>query len=170
MIETWRDIEGYENIYQISSEGLVKSLLNNKHQYRKTPLILKPYIDKYGYEIVRLTLNGKAKHYRVHRLVALTYIPNIDNKPCVDHIDRNKRNNNASNLRWVTPKENSNNIRTITHLKEIGIKYKTLYGKQIKNKSGFLFPSIIEAARQLKIPRTTIQNHLKNKTGEWEYV
>ncbi|GAH08158.1 unnamed protein product [marine sediment metagenome] len=56
-----------------------------------------------------LTLNEKRKLINIHRLVAKAFIPNPGNKELVDHIDRNKQNNNSNNLRWATPKENSNN-------------------------------------------------------------
>jgi hypothetical protein len=69
--------------------------------------------DKYGYKNVRLTINGKRKRFTVHRLVAKTFIPNPDNKPCVDHIDRIRSNSHVSNLRWVTVRENCNNTKEI---------------------------------------------------------
>lgn len=66
---------------------------------------LKPRIDKYGYETVVLTKDGTRKNYTIHKLVALTYIPNPENKPTINHIDGNKRNNKVSNLEWATYKE-----------------------------------------------------------------
>ena len=146
------------NDYEIDENGNVYSYKSNKY--------LTPHLDRSGYLYVTI----KSKHYKVHRLVAEAFLDNPSNKPCVDHIDRNKLNNHYSNLRYVTPKENSNNENTINHLKNIGKRYKTEYGKQIINKSGKVFQSIIEASRQTNIPRSNIQYHLKNKTGEWEYV
>lgn len=146
------------NDYEIDENGNIYSHKSNKY--------LTPQLDRYGYLYV--TINSK--HYKVHRLVAETFLENPNNKPCVDHIDRNKLNNHYSNLRYVTPRENSNNENTINHLKNIGKRYKPKYGKQITNKSGEVFQSIIEASRITNIPRSNIQYHLKNKTGEWEYV
>lgn len=170
MIEEWKDIKGYENIYQISNFGNVRSFINNKGKLRKQPLILKSYLDNDGYKIIRLSKNGKQKVFKIHRLVAKYFIENIENKPMIDHIDTNRQNNYYKNLRWVTSKENSNNINTINNLKNVGIKYKKLYGKAIKSKNGEEYISIIEASRQQNISRSKIQYHLKNKTGEWEYV
>lgn len=68
---------------------------------------IKPYLNG-GYMTVKLKING-LKVMRVHRLVALAFIPNPDNKPCIDHIDGNPFNNHVDNLRWVTHSENNNN-------------------------------------------------------------
>lgn len=68
--------------------------------------ILKPKVDKYGYETIVLTKNGKRKNYTIHQLVAKAFIPNLENKKTINHIDGNKRNNNISNLEWATEKEN----------------------------------------------------------------
>lgn len=102
--------------------------------------------------------------------MAIYFLDNIENKPAVDHIDTNRRNNKYTNLKWVTNKENSNNPNTIANLKKAGIKYKTMYGKSIIDKAGNKYISIIEASRKLKISRSKIQYHLKNNTGEWKYV
>lgn len=147
----------YEN-YTIDEFGNVFSLISNKY--------LRQYYDKYGYLYV--ALNG-VKH-KVHRLVAEAFIPNPENKPEVDHADRNRTNNHVSNLKWATPKENSNNPNTISHLKAIGERYKTEYGKKIRDKFGNEYISIIEASRQTGKSRSSIQYHLKENTGEWTYV
>lgn len=170
MTEIWKDIKEYEGKYQISNTGKVRSLVNNKNKIRKQPKILKPYLDKDGYEIVRLSKNSKLKAFKIHRLVAIYFLDNVKNKLAVDHIDTNRRNNNYTNLRWVTNEENSNNLNTISNLKKIGVKYKIMYGKPIVDKNGNRYISIIEASRELKISRSKIQYHLKNNTGEWMYV
>ena len=170
MTEIWKDIKEYEGKYQISNTGKVRSLVNNKNKIRTQPKILKPYLDKDGYEIVRLSKNSKLKAFKIHRLVAIYFLDNVKNKLAVDHIDTNRRNNNYTNLRWVTNEENSNNPNTISNLKKIGVKYKIMYGKPIVDKNRSRYISIIEASREFKISRSKIQYHLKNNTGEWMYV
>jgi len=95
----WKSIENYPN-YEISNCGLVMNIRGN---------ILKPHLDHRGYERLALCKNGKLKNFRIHRLVADAFISNPENKPEVDHIDRYKTNNHASNLRWVTRSENNQN-------------------------------------------------------------
>ena len=87
--------------YEITRDGRIIS-----HK-KVTPKELKPYLDRDGYKRVTLILNGKSKHYSVHRLVATTYLINEGNKPEVNHIDGNKLNNDLSNLEWVTRSENT---------------------------------------------------------------
>ena len=107
--EIWKDIRGYEGIYQVSNLGRVKSLerevmrSNGRITYLKE-CILKPRIRK-GYLVLNLSLKGKKKTFAVHRLVARAFIPNPENKPTVDHINENKLDNKLSNLRWATQEE-----------------------------------------------------------------
>lgn len=105
MEEIWKDIPGYENKYQISNLGRVKSFENNKGKYRE--LIRKPRINKQGYYYLGLWKHSKAKTFKIHRLVAQIFIPNPENKICVNHKDGNKLNNNVNNLEWVTYSENT---------------------------------------------------------------
>lgn len=102
--EQWKDIEGYEGKYQISSNGKIVAI-----NYRGTGETkeVRPRKDKDGYLIVNL-YKGERKTYRVHRLVAKAFIPNPDNYPCINHIDETRDNNSVSNLEWCTYKYNSN--------------------------------------------------------------
>lgn len=122
MEEIWKDIKGYENLYQISSMGRVKSLSNSLTKKEK---IRKLRTTSKGYELVKLNKNGSVKTYQVHRLVAEAFIPNSENKPHVDHINTNRSDNRVENLRWSTPKENVNNPLTIQKMKtsQLGIKH-----------------------------------------------
>lgn len=102
MDEIWRDIEGYEGLYQISNKGHVKSLYNGSER------ILKPRDNGRGYLRVHLTKENTSKHIRVHRLVARAFIPNPDNLPEVNHKDENKKNNCVENLEWMRHIDNCN--------------------------------------------------------------
>lgn len=107
-MEIWKAIKGYEGLYEVSNLGNVKTLKNNK--------VLKPYISNAKYLLVSLYKNGKRKHKTIHRLVAEAFIPNIENKTQVNHIDGNKQNNNVKNLEWTSASEN------LKHAYAIGIK------------------------------------------------
>ena len=105
MVEEWRDIKGYEGLYQVSSLGRVKSL-NYNHTKKEKVLDFKP--NKYGYKVTYLYNNNERKPYSVHRLVAEAFIPNPNNYKEVNHKDENKSNNCVDNLEWCTAKYNSN--------------------------------------------------------------
>lgn len=124
--EIWKDVIGYEGLYMVSSFGRIISLgrriTRPSHPngfYLRQPKIMKQSISKSGYNKVILKVNGINKTLLVHRIVALSFISNIENKKEVDHINTDKRDNSITNLRWCTSKENSNNPITINNLKEV---------------------------------------------------
>ncbi len=150
--EKWRDIQGFEGAYQVSSLGNVRSLerhVNTWNAYKtlKTQF-LKP-CKRNGYLYVSL----QRKQYAVHRLVAEAFIPNPENKPQVNHKNENKSDNRAENLEWVTAKENINYGTCLTRRAETQRKL----GNQINNKGtsvpvlcvelNIVFSSIHEAVR-----------------------
>lgn len=115
MEEIFKDIPGYEGIYQVSNLGRVKRLAHVSRQgHHLDEYIFKNQYDNFGYTYVTLSDGSKnGKQWTIHRLVAITFIPNPDNKPCVNHKDGVKDNNVVSNLEWCTAKENAQHaIRT----------------------------------------------------------
>ena len=115
MAVLWIDVLGFEGHYQVSNSGSVRSIKNGVVR------LLKPYVNKKGYRIVNLSKNGVATTFNVARLVALAFLPNPDNLPCVDHIvpARLGGGDNVENLRWVTCKQNINNPLTLKYKSEI---------------------------------------------------
>lgn len=105
----WRSVLEYEGLYEVSNTGLVRNARNKR--------LLKAKIDRYGYLHLGLRAKGrKRKWVTVHRLVAAAFIPNIEDKPAIDHINGDKLDNRVENLRWVTPVENTHNPVTFAYL------------------------------------------------------
>ena len=104
MEEIWKDVVGYEGLYQVSNMGNVKSL-----NWRGLGVEKNLYLKKHnkGYLKVELASDGKRKSYTVHMLVAIAFIPNPLCYSQINHIDENKANNCVSNLEWCTPSENN---------------------------------------------------------------
>lgn len=106
--EVWKDILGYEGIYQVSNFGKVKSLKRaTKNQHGKQEIILKQRTHRDGYLRVNLKKEGKMKVQTVHRLVASAFLDNENNLVAVNHIDGDKTNNKLSNLEWCSIGENT---------------------------------------------------------------
>lgn len=111
--EVWKDVQGYEGLYQVSNLGRVRSLdrtiidsIGRKRLYKGK--LLKPIIDNHGYFEVLLYKGTNRKPPHIHRLVAQTFLPNPKKLPCINHIDENKQNNAVSNLEWCSYKYNNN--------------------------------------------------------------
>lgn len=102
MKEIWKDIPGYEGLYQVSNFGQVKSL---NYWRKKEEKILKPKHSSLYY-VVCLCKNGASKYRTIHSLVAECFIPNIEKKKQINHINGDKHDNAVTNLEWVTPREN----------------------------------------------------------------
>lgn len=120
--EIWKPIAGFENSYEISNYGNVRSIdryciqkdnRGEKYNHIYKGKVLKQFINKNGYFQVQLSYQYKSIPKRVHRLMAEAFIPNPNNYPCVNHIDGNKLNNKLENLEWCTHKHNNREARRL---------------------------------------------------------
>lgn len=114
-MEIWKDVNGYEGLYQISSYGKLKRFGTNK--------LIKPIVCTNGYLEFALWKNGKRKVILSHRLVAIHFLENPNNLPEINHLDENITNNNMENLAWCTSKENSNYGNRNNKVRETKRKY-----------------------------------------------
>ena len=153
MVEGWRDIEGFEGLYQISNLGRVKSLERHICYYDTR---WGRYVDKVNkerilksvgdtYQIIQLRKDNKYFPKYIHRLVASAFIPNPENKPEVNHKDRNPRNNRLDNLEWVTSKENTLHLISSgydmganTRGKQLTDEHKRKISKSLKGHSSYV--------------------------------
>lgn len=115
MNEQWKDVIGFEDLYEVSNFGNVRSKYRIVYQLHKDGgqarhiykgKMLKPQFNPNGYAIIDLHRSGTITRCLVHRLVALSFIENPDGKPCINHKDADPKNNRAENLEWCTQSEN----------------------------------------------------------------
>lgn len=183
--EIWKDIDGYEGLYQVSNLGRIKSL--QRYVWRGNGIggnsivkekIKKKDITNLGYERTTLSKDNIDKHYSVHRLVAQAFIPNPDNLPVINHKDENPSNNHVDNLEWCTYQYNSiygtlqerKREKQINHPQKSKVVYQySLSGELIKEwKSGK------EVERQLGFDQGSISKCCSGKQKtcggyKWEY-
>lgn len=160
--EVWKDIDGYEGLYQVSNFGRVKSVGRGKER------VLKAGKNSNNYLTVVLCKSKKPKSFLVHRLVAQAFIPNPENKEQIDHINTIRDDNRVENLRWVTPKENGNNPLTKEHCKEHWYRNANIYAIKGGNNgrarkvycNGMIFGCIKECAEHYRINNKTMSNWL----------
>jgi len=143
--EGMTSIEGYEN-YLIFEDGVIINTDTGKE--------MKSSLNNKGYYRIGLRKVGERKFFTIHRLIALAYIPNPHNKPCVDHINRNTQDNRIENLRWVSYSENNMNVSCYSKL---GLQF--IYKKNSKTmKQGFLY--------RFEIQRPELYHNYNNKDLE----
>jgi hypothetical protein len=172
--EFWKDIMGYESIYQVSNLGKVKSLdrllINkNNRKYILKGAFLKSSYDKRGYLIYQLSKNNIKKTLKLHRILGKTFIENPNNLSEINHIDGNKNNNSLNNLEWCTTQHN------ISEAFNMGLMKRS---KVAKTKDGIIiktYDSITNAAFDNKIAKSSIHRCLnKNckqiKGFQWQYI
>ena len=161
-MEQWKSVEGYEGLYEVSDQGRVRSLGNNKSRKEK---ILKQQKNKGGYLKVSLCKDGHLKPLFVHRIVAKAFIPNPNNLETVNHKDEVKSNNAATNLEWMTQGDNV----IYSQARQV---------QMFDKKTGELlstFPSTREAWRVTGINQSSIseccRGKLKSAGGyKWRYL
>lgn len=165
MIEIWKDIEepGFENLYEVSNTGFIRT--------KKSLKVLKFNLSPFYYQVA--LSNCKRKCIKVHRLVAKAFIPNLGNKPEVNHKDGNRYNNRIDNLEWVTSKENSMHSYNNGLCKRPPIKYgensnsaKLKLNQVLEIRKRYLNENITfaELARQYNVSDTSISSIIRFKS------
>lgn len=186
-IEIWKDVVGYEGIYQVSNFGNVKSLdkivfNNGSRRYNniKGRVLSQNKTNGNGYRIVSLNNNGCSKNYYIHRLVASSFLENKNSFKYINHKDENKLNNNIDNLEWCDAKYNANYGTSRERARQKLLNNKST-SKQVsshdRNTMELIktFPSISEASRQLNCAVQNISDalHGKQPTARgyiWKYL
>ena len=141
----FKEVRSHEGRYLINIKGDIYS--------RYTARFLLPTVNSLGYLVVALSLN---KLFYIHRLIAEHFIPNHENKPCINHKDGNKINNSIDNLEWCTHREN------MQHCVKTGLRnYQSHEKKIVCITTGKIFKSATEAGKQMKIPRASIYNVIR---------
>lgn len=182
--EIWKDVQGYEGLYQVSNLGRIKSLKRkvyagrNRTRWQYEKIMSNYRTNGNGYKIVGLNKEGKSKNKYIHRLVAETFLKNPNNYKYINHKDENKANNCVSNLEFCTAQYNStyNNLHKRNGLKNRNNKYsKKIYQLDDDNNIINKFPSISEASRQLNVSYQAISDCLKGKQNhsagyKWKYA
>ena len=161
MKEEWRDIAGYEGLYQVSNLGRVQSLDHFASNGNVDILYKGRVISQHshnGYMLVHLCKKNKVSTTSVHRLVAKAFVPNPLNKPQVNHIDGNKANNNALNLEWCSQSENViHGVKTgLRHLKVPRCRFQYIYEEHLKGRS------YAEIAKEFNVGKTRISQIVRD--------
>lgn len=190
MKEEWRTIPDWD-LYEISNYGNLRCkdriIKNNAGEYLRKARMLKPAYDKYGYKTFWFTQDGRKQNIKIHRLVAQVFIPNPENKPCVNHIDNNPSNNHVDNLEWCTMQENTDWMIVQGHFERTDEwldnlhaaqepTYKPVKGTNIST-GEVLYFNRLNAVRDMGFHPSCVCVCCKNKNGVtqhlgymWEYI
>ena len=192
MKEIWKEINGYEGLYVVSNTGRVKNVPRipppgtpkwKLKEYKKEKE-KKPGANQFGYLMTTLYKNHKGKRFQIHRLVAIAFIINPNNKPCVNHINGLKTDNGVKNLEWVTYSENElhsykalgkqNSRNGVGRTNELNVASKPVIQKTIDGHFVRKFPSIAEANRffgkETNIPAALSGRQTQSCGFKWEYA
>lgn len=169
MEEIWKDIKGYEGMYQCSNLGRIQSLdryvyeHTGKRQFRKGQ-IMKQRLNPNGYLQVPLNKNGKRKMLSVHIVVAQAFFVPNNSADIVNHKDGNKQNNKANNLEWISYSENNKHAYSNLNRKivRVGGKRKPITIKDANDKVLYKFSSISEASKKIGLSHTQINRYINN--------
>lgn len=165
-MEVWKDVKGFDGLYQVSNYGQVKRLAKKVYQKSGVYATYKTKILKQetvkGYKRVSLSKENLVTRITVHRLVALTFIENNENKPQVNHIDGDKTNNHVCNLEWCTANENEKHSYLFLGKITNGIKSRKINIKDLPLIKQMYLDGFIqkEIAFKFNVSETTIQNIL----------
>lgn len=129
--EVWKDVMGYDSLYQVSNFGRIKSLFKKWVRGYRKESFMSPRINKYGYSQVTLQHKKNKKTILVHRIEAFAFIPNIQNKPIINHINAIRTDNRIENLEWCTSSENIKHCFNMGNKDQCGSK--NPYSKKVIN-------------------------------------
>ena len=169
MIEEWREVFGYDILFEVSNVGEVRTKHHGKKGYQKEYRIIAPVDNGSGYLKINVPQNNKQKTVYIHKLVAEAFVPNPEGLSEVNHIDENKNNNSADNLEWCTHKYNC----------QYGTRNERTAQKRMKrvmcNETNVVFESLEEAAKAFGVCKTAIANCLKGRSKTcaghtWSYA
>lgn len=176
--EEWRDVVGYEGLYQVSNLGRVKSLTKLVRYKGKKPRvyyekIIKNYKTSSGYRFVFLYRDTKSAQIYVHRLVAKAFLQNLDNLCDINHIDGCKTNNSVDNLEWCTRSENikhayDKGLRNVYIDKAIKKISKKVVQYSIDGNLVAEYPSAMEAAKQNKYNQSSISLYCRGENKRFK--